>query len=388
MIFSIKVERVITSLFSLLIICSLNSSFVWGALGKGIYVLSVVCLLCAVFYFIKKAPSQSTMKGFELAVIFTCISLYLGWTWNIIHLGMLGPLNLALIFCFLILSNRLQIQISQKFIAVFTFILFLTLISWLVNISMGIYSVPATQPPTKVASFLTYQISILGEVFPSNVDGIYRYQGVFDEPGLMGTVCALLLCSRIYYNNTQFLLLVIAGFASMSTAFILILAVYLFFLKPFKAFVIYLPIGALLVLLTREIPMLGYLFYTKINNLLFKGESNRVSDTAAKFLENEKNELDAWYFIFGKGYGYVSSQKIDISSWQIIWVDSGVLGLFLLLLTFIFCALSKRINIIYAIPFFMAFIASFTQRPGVLNLFFVFVFCVAMLMRTASQAPK
>lgn len=381
----IKTEKIITLLFPFLIIFSLNSVFVWSGLGKGIYVLSVLVLLCTVFFLIKNSPFQTSREGLKLAIILTCISLYLGWTWDIIHLGMLGPLNLVLVFCYLILNQHLQLLVSKKFISFFTVIVFMTLISWLVNISFGIYNIPVSQPPTKVASLLTYQISILGEIFPSDVSGIYRYQGIFDEPGVMGTICALLLCSKIYYTRFQFILLLMAGLASMSTAFILILTVYFFFLKPFKALVLYLPIGAFLIFVTREIPMLGYLFYTKINNLLFKGESNRVSDSAEKFIDIENNKLDVWHFIFGRGYGYVSSQKVDISSWQVIWIDSGVLGLLLILFAFICCAVSKRVNIIHTLPFFMAFIASFMQRPGVFSLFFVFVFCTAMFLCSSNR---
>jgi hypothetical protein len=376
----IKIEKIIILLFSFLIIFSLNSVFVWSFLGKAIYVFSVVCLLSAVLFLTKKSPSQITKERVYLAIILSCVSLYLGWTWDTVHLGMLGPLNLTLVFCYLILNNRIQELIAQKFITIFTVILFITLLSWCINISLGIYSLPVSQPPTKVASLLTYQISILGEVFPANLTGIYRYQGVFDEPGLMGTLCALLLCSKIYKNKLQFFIILFAGLASMSTAFILILTIYLCFLKPFKAFVIYLPIGALMVFMTRDIPFLGYLVYTKINNLIFKGESNRVSDHAEKFIDLENNKLDAWRGIFGQGYGYVSSQKADISSWQVIWLDSGFLGLLLLLLAFICCAVVQRANISHSLPFFMAFIASFMQRPGVFNLFFIFVFCSAMYL--------
>ncbi len=384
----VKIEKIINLLFSFLILFSLNSVFVWSGLGKGIYVLSVLCLLCAVLFLVKNSPFQTSREGLKLAIILTCISLYLGWTWDTIHLGMLGPLNLVLVFSYLILSERIQVLIGQKFITIFTIIVFLTLLSWLVNISLGIYSVPVSQPSTKVAAELTYQISILGEIFPSGVVGIYRYQGIFDEPGVMGTICALLLCSKIYYTRFQFILLLIAGLASMSTAFILILTVYFFFLKPFKALVIYLPIGAFLIFMTREIPMLGYLFYTKINNLLFKGESNRVSDSAEKFIDIENNKLDVWHFIFGRGYGYVSSQKTDISSWQVIWIDSGALGLLLVLLALTCCAVAKRVNLIYAIPFFMAFIASFMQRPGIFNLFYIFIFCTAMLICTKVESKR
>jgi len=376
----VKVDKLIILLFSFLIIFSLNSFFVWNLVGKAIYVFSIICLFSAVFFLIKKTPSKTTKEGLYLAIITSCVSVYLGWTWDTIHLGMLGPLNLALVFCYLILNNRIQELIAQKFITIFTVILFITLLSWIINISFGIYSLPVSQPPTKVASVLTYQISMLGEVFPTNVSGVYRYQGIFDEPGVIGTICALLLCSKIYQNKFQFFILLFAGLASMSTAFILILAVYLFFLKPFKAFVVYLPIGALMVFMTRDIPLLGYLVYTKINNLVFKGESNRVSDQAKKFIDLENNKLDAWGGIFGQGYDYVSSQKVDISSWQVTWLDSGLLGLLLLLLAFICCAVVKRANISHGLPFFMAFIASFMQRPGVLNLFFIFIFCSAMYL--------
>lgn len=61
---------------------------------------------------------------------------------------------------------------------------------------------------------------------------IYRFVGAHDEPGFIGTVCALMIASnRLQIKTKADFIILFAGVISFSVAFYLILAIYCAFLS-------------------------------------------------------------------------------------------------------------------------------------------------------------
>ena len=94
--------------------------------------------------------------------------------------------------------------------------------------------------------------------------------------------------------------------------------------------------------------------------MLISGETNRVSSQASDFINVYLQEMSFVEMAFSSGYGFVSSQKLDISSWWSIFLDKGILGFIILLVAFATMMPSRwylnRVVVAFLVVFFMAFL--------------------------------
>lgn len=370
-------QRIVASVFAMAAFLSLGPAIIWGE-GKLLYLIVLLMSVYLAFSGWMYRSKSINRSDIQLSVTFFLFSLYLGWSWNFFHLGFQGPANLILISLFLLLKKDIQVSIGHKFLSLYLIFVAIGLFSWILNIFIEIPTFRLATPSTKISGLLDYNLTILGEVVPSNAGDIYRFQAMFDEPGLLGTVSALLLCSKLWNGWAQFLVLLLSGLASMSAAFIVICVIYLSIIFPLRSIFVFLPFSALIFWLIKGIPFLGYFIYTKIVNLLFEGSSNRVSSDAELFLEGYFSDISFLKALSGSGYGFMAQQGVDISSLFVVFVDSGLIGVFLLFLGYIILWVGRSRSF-HFLPFLIVFFVSIIQRPGVYSYFYFIIFYMALI---------
>lgn len=217
-----------------------------------------------------------------------------------------------------------------------------------------------------------------------------RFASVFDEPGVVGTLCGMILVYRgLRLDNKENLIFLVAGFASLSAAFFVILMIgYLvaFKKKPKSLLVILALVISFFVTVNLRIDsdqfspdslVYRYLISRFVN---YEDLNNRESVC----FENKMEEFMASNnMMFGEGVGSVSATGCDVSSPAILVYEYGVVGgLFLIFINFLFFVFlnkkftglyfSRNFLIVFAIPF----LASFYQRPYLFHLGMFFLFFV------------
>ena len=224
---------------------------------------------------------------------------------------------------------------------------------------------------------------IFGCVFREFTYYVPRFRqlcGMFDEPGMVGTVSALLLCGAGFdFKKNKFLyVILIAGILSMSFAFFLMLIIYyalsLAFTNRIKKRHVIIALG-----------VAGILFAFRDNELLQKYLFNKIS--VDKLLDNNRtsDEFDLMFseylkegFLTGKillGYGNNNPiyHTVDVASYKVLIYNFGIVGFVLIVGWFAGWAVqfSKRIK--PALILSCVFLLSIYQRPWIIYLYFIVI---------------
>lgn len=218
-------------------------------------------------------------------------------------------------------------------------------------------------------SYIQYGLILL---YKSNVSSNFtlRLCGIFNEPGLLGTYMAFVLCAdRLNIRKKENILLLAAGLCTFSVAFFVLIFVYLCFLLRKKPQVL-VTIAIIFVSVFYVLPNIQfsntnveYLVkrFSMVNNRwLADNRSNAVLDTMVKNLLNSPRAL------FGMGGGYVDSVRIDnISTYKKFIVDYGIIGIFIMYVPIILHAFRRSLGNYYAIAFVFCFVINIYQRPSI-----------------------
>lgn len=208
----------------------------------------------------------------------------------------------------------------------------------------------------------------------------WRLCGIFNEPGVIGTIGGLLLCKEDYqikkwYNLSIFF----ACIMSFSTAFFLISIMYILLkylfvhpgIKKYFYFLGGISVATVLdkILCTISIEYLHF-FHDKVINLLLYGTSNRKREDFDKAI---RHLWENFNWIFGLGGG-AEDNLFRVSSIKGLFLDFGVTGLFILgsVLFFIFLSIKKKNT--YTVIFFIIYLISLYQRPYTINFFSILIF--------------
>lgn len=244
-----------------------------------------------------------------------------------------------------------------------------------------------------LVKYIIYPFSLRIETPASQLyfPGVYRFQSLFNEPGLLGTICALYLAGERFdkFDKYSFVLLV-SGLASFSLAFYLI---YFFFLlivgfRYFKVLVLGVLVSAVIL-----IPVLVYTDFFNIfilSRLSFDGGTfsgdNRATAGLDQLYMDWMGSNSVMDVLFGIPY-----EPDGSSSWMILFIRGGLVGFFLLLLYYFIVTklfIARRRLTLFLLAFFIVFVISAYQRlPGV-SLVYVFLLVQAIVNSHQSSAHK
>ena len=205
-----------------------------------------------------------------------------------------------------------------------------------------------------------------------------RLCGIFNEPGLHGTVCALVLCAEdLNAKKKGNWILLISGILTMSVAFFMLIFLYFAFRSSRKA-------GWFAVLVLLMLLWITVLPHIKTGNEIFDHFIKRFTITANGLAgDNRSNEeLDRMLNgvlkkspLFGYGGGYSNYHTSFVSSYKMEIIEYGLIG-FLLMYGSVFVSAMKRASNNASLIFFiLIFFISVYQRPVIFTLtYFVILY--------------
>jgi len=365
--------------FALALLCvvSLNPFYVWGNY-QLYYSLAFFLLITTGFIFYKKLLFFPWQPVF-LAIFFVFLSTY----FYLLGASMAGMVAFALSACYVYAIPEIdRVKGFIYFRNLIAIIMVPGIFIWLAHLLLG--DTTLFQIGQISDDFNPSQLKVaLGEnyiKFPFAValDYMlitpgYRFCGPFDEPGLTGTIAALLLAADKYNIKSPYnAVLLIAGIISLSLAFYFLAALYLIAisLRRVKAFIISILLVTVLGLVFSQIDFFSTAVLARIS---FDGGSlvgdNRVGGSLA-------NAVAIWQSSNAREliFGLDSFVHDGSSSWKQIPVQSGLLGIFLIItiIAMLHLRFSRQINHTSAV-FLLVFIASIYQRPDVVKPAFIVI---------------
>ena len=207
-----------------------------------------------------------------------------------------------------------------------------------------------------------------------------RLCGLFNEPGYLGTVLALVLCAdKLNLKRKSNWILLIAGFMTFSLAFLLLLAIFLVFLIR-KRPVLMIMLILFLILYVFILPYVQFsnpTIQAFINRIMIVDGTlagdNRSNIYVDSTLSNLLNSTDAFW---GYGTGYSSTADFgSVSTYKTYVIDYGVIGFILVYGSLLLASLFKTKRTWYIVAYISCFFISIYQRPYVFSIvYFVILF--------------
>lgn len=394
----LKLETFIFVLFVLSIIFSASSYFTWDAYGNSLIKYIIKCfryigLLVMALYVITfsgKKLGRVPEKEFILGVI-----LFL----TLFEINFLGAsyqmfFNLVSLVAFVTFIICMSLNFEQRsklyeiFMKVFALITLPSVIYFSVHHLLGInlpYSVLGPDHIGKAAAGVYYELRPFGLIISSiKYFTVPRLCGIFDEPGVIGTISAMLVVVNICchrFRNWTFLL-IFEGIMSFSLAFFVMMIILASIIAIQKSIIKF------LVFLTFLVFFSAFFITVEFDNPNLKKIQNRVDFTSDILIKDNRTsnsfekEFKAFVnrggysLFFGEGIGayHANPNMTGSNSYKCLIYDYGIVG-FILYMSFLVLlyVMEYRINKL-AFPFFVVFMASLYQRAYVLNSLFLFLY--------------
>jgi hypothetical protein len=338
-------------------------------------------LICIVFLFRKKIHVEK--YGIGICLSFVCVYLYYHLDSYTFSIGLGTIMQLIIISIFLVLPNSNKKNIFKYFLKIFSYSLLMGILFSILNI-IGLNIKSDFIEPISSIKVNTYQHyrHYFGCVFREKINYSPKFKllcGMFDEPGSVGTISALLLCAIKFdikkYKET--IILIIAGIMSMSTAFFVMafIAIMYYLIKSKNIKKIF--IGILIIM---TIFLLIFIFRNNsivnqyiINKFFGKYTLLHNNRTSKEFDIIFKDFLEGNKIFFGCGNGNPIFDTVDAASYKVLIFNIGFVGFFILIGWFVFWGI-KQSNKNYNCLFLLfIFLLSIYQRPWVLYLYYIVI---------------
>lgn len=339
--------------------------FIWGNQLEIFRIAHLVGNIVLLYIIVKH--HNYIIFNIELVLLFLLVSIYAMFGGTEIHKFSYLPL---LTLLFIALKPNEQLRVFNYFVNILTVVYSIGLVSYLLSIlGLNIQIGSAISPNTGKNTYLVF----FGHIEESGLP-IYRFSGIFDEPGVVGTLNGLILSAiGISTRKIQSIIILLAGLISFSLAFYILLILVLFLHFNLKTVIL----SAFLIISLIFIP--GNKFNDLISSRLSIENGSLVGDnrTTSNFDEYYKYFLTKGGKDVILGRGKESFKTIEeaqgVSSYKTVIIDYGIIGTVLIISFYALCVYynnnSKRGWFLLLI-----FIISTYQRPDLLRFFSVVLF--------------
>ena len=207
-----------------------------------------------------------------------------------------------------------------------------------------------------------------------------RFYGPFDEPGVVGTVSALLLfCNRGTLRSFKSIVLLLTGMFSLSLFFyIIVIVYYLLFgvskLNRSKSIVVALSLFAGFYFLTRNNDTMRSVLWDRFlwdSSIGAIAGEDRMRGNDDVF-DRIRGTSEYWYGVKDKD-AYLS-QVEGSSSYKNVIALNGMFFFILYILFFISYGLIHKTNNVSFVVYLIVFFATIYQRPGLFSFVWFFLF--------------
>lgn len=403
--YKIKYSTMISFFYAMFAFWSLSPYFTWNTYMNGILgrigffpvksIWAILCIGVSIIYMFKKEKIETHIhkSAFLMILIIAFMLICCGGTNNSIFDT--AWLAYIAIFVLLLLPKDIQKQTLNIFAVIFTVFLIIPIITFILTEVFKInipFSVLHPQDSEKVNIGVFYKHRFLSVQFAQNALKISRFNGIYYEAGVVGTICALLLGAYSYEifgkNTWKQKLWLLCGICSFSLSFILF-SVLFFGIKNLceckikNVFTIFFIILVYFVFISINFsnPMLQSIQ----KRVTFDGNrlqgDNRVSQGYSRAF-NDFNDGNIFNRLFGYGRDSFAKlqneMKFDGSSYKSIIYDYGYLGFALYVFWFFYIInyVAKKYNVKFKefVPILIMQLANIYQKPDVFAIYYIIIF--------------
>jgi hypothetical protein len=343
--------------------------FFWSLLGNA-FGMFVVGGLLAVLFFTNRSFNK---KNSYLFVYFVVLAfLYWQTSGNNINFFILLSPVLMIPFC----NDEFSYKTYQCFFTIFSVVIALSIFEYVLAV-LGVLSPISTITPFNSLKNNIYHgyLTLVSTTIPP-----LRFHGPYDEPGVVGTTSAIILCIENFnFKDKRVLITFIAGVLSLSL-FFYVSVVVCWMLNRFRNGIsittIILIVAALFlaIIIVLRVPILNEYIAERLvfdSDTGFSGD-NRIDMKIVNGYLISMHGNTLWFGIPDKEY-YLQLVEGSSSIFTTIIVH-GLLFFIAYVLFFVLYAIFNNKSTIALIIFLFIFIGTIYQRPAIFSYFYVFLF--------------
>ena len=389
MVTIMKLYKITYSMYACMGIISLGIFYIWMTYLEGrlffIYRLFSLSTILLMLYSI--LSEKRTINYYcswlilFLLLVLSNIIFYRNHISELIYIFKIFFIPIFMVY-YILLPSRGKYSIFLKFNKLFALILLPSIIIWILLLTYNLpYSLILPEHEGKLLGGFIYRcyfhISVVLMHISSTLP-VGRLCGLFDEPGVIGTISSLLLAAnRFSFTSKKNIIILVAGLLSFSTAFYILLSLLIFFkiLKQAKFTIVFF------------LPILVFSYFVFINLPItfppLERVQNAISFTDGKLQGNNREsseakvELDNIYktkkldLLLGYGYESIKYNPKLYGSWSIrlFIYERGFISTLIFCLLFFIAAWyangGLRFNWDQGV-LILAFLLSLYQRPDAL----------------------
>lgn len=350
---------------------SLHSSLLLNVLKAILYIFIIINAILVVFpYFSgQKIKVSNLCQMLPIIIYFSFVILY---TYNN-KFNFVGFLTMFQLITFVLSKDNVKLQ-TFNYAKKMVFVICILGIICYINYSLKLfipYQIIAYYGRSLTSKYVDYKVIFL---YSELTNGVIRLCGTFNEPGALGTVCALILCADdVNLKDKKNIVILIACVLTFSLASAMLVIIYLIlkYSKSIKTIlivllIIYLYINVLPTIKTGDVNIDTLINRMTITENGISGDDRNHDDLDIIFNYSLKNKP-----LFGYGDGYLSTKNLKpFSTYKSYIIQYGIIGSLLMWGTLLYSALYKNKKNINVLFFVIVFFASIYQRPHIFNLLY------------------
>ncbi|MFB2642104.1 hypothetical protein ACE02D_07430 [Shewanella bicestrii] len=309
-----------------------------------------------------------------------CITVILIAIYLVAYIIYLAPLGAALggLIVFVLLTNLKAKYYEPLFIIIiniFAIVFFIGIVLYALYITSIFDYISIIKPinPLKIEKGIYFKdVYFFLKVTSTQYGDLYRFQSIFDEPGVVGTITGIAIIAMngdVKYKWQRYIFIA-SGILSLSTAFFVFYFISILITYSYKkALYTTCTLSVTIIILYNVIPQTTFDVIQPIVEYKLSAGDNRVSDCfKSSFDRNMPNN-----FLFGLGKGATLGLGCDISSFVASIYDYGYLGLLIIFLLVALGYLSMfygilgskmfKNDIVIYIIWLIILVLNFYQRP-------------------------
>lgn len=362
-------KRISPIVVLVIIYCYLASAGASMTLGTNAYIEFMAAALCW-YYFYTNKMLKTNSASIIASILLVASAAYMGHGMGALYC-ILPALRMSMAVVVLNVKNEVRVCLLQKLSSWYAVLLVIAIIVWLLH-----FIIPLPHTTTvgdvwwdasgmRVDNYFFFKES---DYFETGADTMRRFQGMFKEPGHLGTITALLLiCNRFEFQKKENLVFLVTVLLSVSAAaYVLLVLGYLSLRLSERGGKHFIP--ALLLVI---VVILFFMFYNGgdnlVGNMIFSKVTRdegaiegRVSLTIYALFESmwaTGNDL-----LFGKSQSLlIEMEDQDVGAGGIVYfVLHGIVGTGILILAYYW--VYKSCKSIYGLFVFFIYIITFLQR--------------------------
>lgn len=379
---------------SLLLLCVLSPFYVWKLLSLNFLLIRVllICVCCWPFILNRRKLTKKDTGVVFVAFLAVLTYLFVAFIHEFTLLGISARLLTTLPVLILFSNKEFLIAVFERFFSLYSIMMLLAIISYVLFLFGISPELGTIHSPIEIdREYIHYPFFVI----EWQLIDTFRFGGPFDEPGVLGTISALLLCVKKYdLKDLRSIVALISGLLSTSLFFYLISVIFLSYYSLIikKNPTIVISLTVLLILLfsyTKEDPIIYDRVWSRIewdsSNHQLKGDS-RTSIEAKNYYKETIGSMD-WFWGLEDPTQYKRLAK-DSSTYMNVIMWNGAVFFFLyisFLMLFVNCHVS---SISERVIMYVIILVNMYQRPDIYGVIILFLYSCMVYMEKTCKHKK